>query len=208
VGGRLLEVGSGSLGLGEYWDVPFVGCDVIFHSRPAKNMRAVRCSGHQLPFRDHSFDAVVVSDVIEHVPPAQRRTVIAEAIRVSRGVVIVGYPCGQAASRLDRDLYRDYRNRHKSPPAWLVEHIQHAFPDEELMTRIPGGWEKNIIPNESLTFHRWMMKAEMSRIWNRLFRIALRAFPRLVGVLLQRANREPSYRKIFVLTRGEERSHA
>ena len=39
-GDSLLEVGSGSLGLGEFWKGPFVGCDVTFPSRPVKNMRA------------------------------------------------------------------------------------------------------------------------------------------------------------------------
>jgi hypothetical protein len=71
-GGSLLEVGSGSLGLGEFWRGPFVGCDVTFSARSVKNMRAVRASGHQLPFGDGAFDAVVVSDVMEHVPPPAR----------------------------------------------------------------------------------------------------------------------------------------
>src|ERR1700742_745592 len=58
-GGTLLEVGSGSLGIGEYWHGPFVGCDLSFASRPVRNMQAVRCVGQQLPFRSGSFDAVV-----------------------------------------------------------------------------------------------------------------------------------------------------
>ena len=51
-GGSLLELGSGSLGLGEFWRGTFVGCDVTFLARPVKDMRAVRASGHQLPFGD------------------------------------------------------------------------------------------------------------------------------------------------------------
>ena len=200
-GGALLEVGSGSLGLGEFWSGPFVGCDVTFASRPVKNMRAVRCSGERLPFEDSAFDAVVVSDVMEHVPPAMRKRVVAEVLRVARKVVVFGYPCGPAAFELDQKLYRDYQRRNLSPPGWLEEHMLHPFPDESLLTELPAEWKRSVIPNESLAFHYWMMRTEMFRLWNWSFRLVLIVIPGFVEAFLRRANREPSYRKIFVLTR-------
>jgi hypothetical protein len=207
-GGSVLEVGSGSLGLGEFWAGPFVGCDVSFPSRPVKNMRAVLCSGHQLPFGDGSFDAIVVSDVMEHVPPQQRSQVLTEVLRVARKVVVLGYPCGQAAFELDRKLYREYERRNLPPPTWLEEHMLHPFPDEDLLLELPAGWKREVIPNESLQFHYWMMRSEMLRLWNYSFRVALRIMPELVERFLQRNNREPSYRKIFVLTRESEKAYA
>ena len=143
--GELLEVGSGSLGLGEFWNRTFVGCDVSFTTRPVNHMRAVACSGVQLPFGDRTFDAVVVSEVMEHV--------------------------------------------------------LHPFPDDSLFADVPAGWARRVIPNESLSFHYWMMRTEMFRSWNYAFRLALRMSPRLVEKVLHFVNREPSYRKLFVLTR-------
>jgi len=201
----LLEVGSGSQGLGEFWAGPFVGCDLTFSSTQAKNMSAVRCSGHQLPFKDESFDAVVVSDVMEHVPPRQRGQLVAEVLRVARKMVVFGYPCGQAAFGIDQKLYRDYQIRRLSPPAWLEEHMLYPFPDDDLLGNLPEVWKKEVIPNESLQLHYWMMKAEMSRLWAFSFRLALRIMPVVVDRLLQQANGEPSYRKIFVLTRASEK---
>lgn len=196
----VLEVGSGSLGLGEFWSGPFVGCDLTFASRPVRGMRAVRCSGHQLPFKDGGFDVVVVSDVIEHVPPPLRGQVVQEVLRVASKVAIFGYPCGPAASALDEQLYRRYQSRGLQPPVWLEEHTMYPFPEEDLFRELPNSWKKTVIPNESLEFHEWMMRAEMFRPWDYTFRLALLLIPRFVERWLQRANREPSYRKIFFLT--------
>lgn len=207
-GGTLLEVGSGSLGLGEFWRGSFVGCDLSFPSRPVSHMRPVLCSGLQLPFGDAAFDAVVISDVMEHVPPALRRQVVSEVLRVARKVAVFGYPCGKAAFALDEKLYRNYQSRNIRPPVWLEEHMLHRFPDEGLLAELPAGWTKKIISNESLKFHYWMMRMEMSRSWDRVFRLALRTMPRAVERLLQRTNREPSYRKIFVLTRELHEAYA
>lgn len=203
-GGALLEVGSGSLGLGEFWKGPFVGCDVSFSSAPVNNMLAVRCSGHQLPFDGSSFDVVVASDVMEHVPPMLRRQFLSEVLRVARGTAILGYPCGPAAFALDQRLYREYQGRNLPPPVWLEEHMLHPFPDEELFSELPMGWVQKVIPNESLRFHYWLMRAEMFRLLNYASGIALRVVPRMVERVLRPANYEPSYRKIFVLTRQSD----
>lgn len=207
-GGTLVEVGSGSIGLGEFWDGTFIGCDTTFTSRPSPNMRAVRCSGHQLPFEDASIDAVVVSDVLEHVPPDLRKQVIAEVLRVTRRVAVFGYPCGPAAFAVDQKLYREYRDRGVQPPVWLEEHMLHPFPEEDLLQQVPPAWQKRVIPNDHLHFHYWMMKKEMFRAWNSVFRLALRVVPAFVERFLERTNREPSYRKIFVLTRDSEATYA
>lgn len=206
--GTLLEVGSGALGIGEFWRRPFVGCDLGFDGRPLKHMRAVLCSGHQLPFRDGTFDGVVVSDVMEHVPPELRKKVVSEVLRVANRIVVFGYPCGPAAFELDRKLYNDYQRRSMPPPVWLAEHMLHPFPDEDLFSELPAGWSRKTIPNETLDFHYWMMKTEMFRICDYSFRLALRLMPKVVERLLLRANEEPTYRKIFVLTRNSQASYA
>jgi hypothetical protein len=207
-GGTLLEVGSGSIGVGEFWKGSFVGCDVNFSGRPVSHMRAVQCSGHQLPFKSSAFDALVVSDVMEHVPPALRHCVVNETLRVARKVVVFGYPCGPEAFALDEELYRRYKTRNSPPPAWLEEHMMHPFPDEGLFSELPQGWMREVIPNETLEFHDWMMRTEMFRPWDYSFRLLLRIAPGLVENFLERANSEPSYRKIFVLTREAQAAYA
>jgi Methyltransferase domain len=166
-------------------------------------MMPVLCSGDRLPFSDGSFDAVVSSDVLEHVPPQKRPDVIAEALRVTRSVAVFGFPNGPAAFDLDHDLYSDYKKRGTQPPEWLEEHMLYPFPTGDLFAELPAGWKMKVVPNESLAFHVWVMRMEMNRWRDRFFRLALLLAPSLVEWLLRRTDREPSYRMIFVLTRDE-----
>ncbi len=200
-GCRILEVGSGSIGLGEFYPHPFVGCDVSFPETPRPPMRAVLGSGTSLPFADRSFDVVVVSDVMEHVPPDGRPAVVSEALRVSRAVAVIGYPCGPSAQALDSKLHEQYLRLKMTPPVWLEEHMLFPFPGTDLFSELPPGWKMRSIANESLTFHCRMMQLEKYRPWNYLFRLCLRMFSKVSEKLLQWADREPSYRRIFVLSR-------
>jgi hypothetical protein len=84
----VLEIGSGSVGLGKFYQSVFVGCDVVFTFKPRHPMLPIVASAANLPFLDQSFDAVVASDVLEHIPPSHRPAVIKEALRVARKVVI------------------------------------------------------------------------------------------------------------------------
>jgi hypothetical protein len=200
-GVRVLEVGSGSIGIGEFWRHSFVGCDVTFPGQPRAPMQAVRGSGSQLPFADGAFDIVVASDVLEHVPPDWRETVISEVLRVSRAVAVFGYPCGALARDLDAKLHERYVSRQLTPPGWLVEHMLYPFPDERLFSRTFDNWKVKSVANESLDFHYRMMRLEMYLPLNLLFQFALAVMPKAVERYLRRVDREPSYRKIFVLSR-------
>ncbi len=200
---RVLDIGSGALGAGEFLKTPFVGCDISFTSRPAKSMMPVLSSALQLPFADRSFDVVIASDVMEHVPPEQRERLIAEALRVTRTAALFGFPCGHEAFLLDHKLFAEYQARGMPVPIWLEEHMRHPFPESQLFAFVPRGWQLVSKANESLRFHYWLMCREMWRPWRYAFRLALLAVPGAVRRILRRFDEEPSYRRIFVLVREE-----
>ena len=207
----ILEIGSGPYGVGEYHPHPFVGCDLSFSEIPKRPMLPVVASGLQLPFQDSSFDAVIASDVMEHVPPTCRRSVLGEALRVARKIVLVGYPCGPRAYALDQRLWA-YCRRLKIPtPPWLEEHMLYPFPDDSLFKDLDHGWVVRSIGNDNLRFHNWIVRRTMQPRWERIFQIVERAVPRCLERVLRLADYGPCYRKIFSLTRiapSSAREHA
>ncbi len=197
----LLEIGSGSFGLATYYKNPFVGCDVNFPWPPEKPMLPVRCSATNLPFGDASFAAVVVSDVLEHVPPEHRTTVMREALRVARKVVVFGFPSGSPAYERDRQLHDYLKKRGISNCDWLEEHMRYPFPDRTLFEGLTPEWSVESFGNEHVAFHDWVMRMEMSGKVSHLFALLLKLAPHLFEVLLRFADRAPFYRMLVVVAR-------
>lgn len=124
----LLDVGSGSVGFACVGaDEPFVGLDVDFRGPLAAAMIPVRSRPGPLPFADAAFDTVISLDVLEHVPPPERRGFVAEIARVAARRAVVVCPCDEAAP-LDEMLRRMYARRGEASPEWLWEHAEHGLP--------------------------------------------------------------------------------
>lgn len=199
-GDLLLDIGSGSFGLAAFYRDRFVGCDLEFPWPPRKPMLPVRCSATKLPFGDASFAAVVMSDVLEHVPPEQRLTVVREALRVAGRVVVFGFPSGSPAQECDRQFHKYLKVQGIPPYGWLEEHLCHPFPDRTLFDGLPAEWSIETFGNENVEFHSWVHRRELSRIARGLFWILLTIVPRPMEALLRLADRSPFYRMIVVVT--------
>jgi predicted SAM-dependent methyltransferase len=199
----LLEIGSGSVGIRKFYRRSFVGCDISFAARPKAPMMPVVASATTLPFGDRSFDAVVASDVLEHVPLVERMVVVREALRVTRKVAVFGFPSGQPAAEYDRKLAEAYDRQQQERPEWLQEHMRYQpFPTAALFEALQPGWTVTSFDNENVAFHNWVMEREMRKWARYCFLLLLTALPRLMEQLLRRADREPYYRKIVIVQRA------
>ena len=100
------------------------------------------CStAERLPFADKSFDFVLSSDMMEHLPHEIRGRAVVELTRVARRGVLVGFP-GGSAERLDRLTARIQRLLGHETTGWLAEHLeQRSYPDRRTVTdALPSTW--------------------------------------------------------------------
>lgn len=198
--GTLLEVGSGPFGIGTFRKVPFTGCELAFADTPKWPMTPLVASAAALPLADKSFDIVLASDVLEHIPPHLREDVISEAMRVAGKLIIFGFPCGVEAHDSDKALKQTYIRRNMPVPVWLEEHMQAAFPEPSLFSNLPG-WHVVQFGNESIRSHTMIAHLEMNRTFVRITSRLTRYAPWLLEPLLRLGDGAPFYRQFFVLSR-------
>jgi hypothetical protein len=86
--------------------------------------------GDALPFAGRQFDLVCSVDVLEHVPPAARATVLAQVTRVSSRAAVVAAPFRspvvERAEAIVSDFIRDVCGYEQGQ---LLEHRTHGWPD-------------------------------------------------------------------------------
>lgn len=202
-GARVLEVGSGSEGIGTWWDRPFVGVDLGFSHRPLRRMRAAVADGSRLPFPDESFDAVVCVAVLAHVV-GDREALIDECSRVCRGSLLAVTPCGEAAATSDdRNVRWSERTGYRVPP-WLIDQMRSRLPDAEMIHgALEQRGEVTVIPTISVPRHERLFRIEQRMRAVRGVMTMVQPLLRLWGRLGPRphAGEEPAYEVCFVLSR-------
>jgi len=202
---RVLEVGSGTLGIGPYLNKKFTGADIEFSGPKWPQMKRVIASATKLPFKDKSFDVVVNSDMLEHLPQKDRQQAINEIMRVANKTIIIGVPIGKKAHNQDKKLDQIYLKVHGERHQFLEEQTEFGLPKTSDITKSIDiavkkhntKYKLTIIPNMNLSIRMWLMKGWISK--NPLTNIFFRKILLLVIPILRLFNHQPVYRKIFVI---------
>ena len=128
---RVLDVGDTAGHLQSFdADLRVVGVDLNIATERLGDPVIARADGAHLPFPDGSFDAVVSSDVLEHVPPPSRPAFLAELRRVSSDLVIVAAPFDTPGVAGVEELVRRYALLSTgTKQLQLDEHQDHGLPD-------------------------------------------------------------------------------
>jgi hypothetical protein len=128
---RVLDIGdsAGYLRLFDA-DLDVTSIDLSLTELPIAGTTRLRGDGTALPFPDQAFQAVVSSDVLEHVPGPQRPAFLAELHRVTDDLLIVAAPFDTPGVAGVEELIRRYALLATGQPQeQLDEHRDNVLPD-------------------------------------------------------------------------------
>jgi SAM-dependent methyltransferase len=209
---RIAEIGSGAAGITEFLDHPVTGVDSAFERTDDKaNPRLERVQGTatELPFADASYDVVLSLEMMEHLPAEAREPALREMLRVLRpgGLLVVTFPAGATAERLDAWLNAAYRRRHGRDHPWAVEHLANGLPDAGEIARLaaaagpPGRRQRRHPWAPAWKLEQLLFSVEWGYPWTRAAGIHTTPTARLLFGLLRRLNRGDCYRAVLLVAR-------
>lgn len=203
----IAEIGVGDSGISYYLKSKFIGCDLIINKNPPKEMLPVQCNALALPFKDRTFDFIISSDMMEHIPEKMRETAMTEMIRVTSRCLILAFPNGEKAKECDVKIFKNLKSNGKKVPQWLLEHLQDGnnFPSVEGVRRFfdRNGFKYNVYRNENLLVHYFGVKMEFMDIVKKIEWLT-RGLPVYLAwkPFLSLINRGKAYRCIFAVYRN------
>lgn len=96
--------------------------------RKVPNAVLVCGDGTRLPFKDDTFDVVVMVHALEHIPGPIRPALVSEIKRVSRRGVVIHGPAGEDAIELTRRFIDALEARGGVAPRYALEHLEYPMP--------------------------------------------------------------------------------
>lgn len=206
---RILDVGGSSEFLGQQLAASNLKYELtildILEQPPTITTAYIEGDATKMELQDNSFDAVVSTDTLEHIPGNLKRTFVSECLRVAKDVCIIAAPFqteGVAAADLSvNDFNKKLFNG--AGQQWLEEHLEYGQPTRDTITKVATK-EKVLfdeLGTQNLT--TWLLNTHINLIdaslgLNTKNHVAVNRFYNK-HILAMGDCDEPTYRRFFIL---------
>lgn len=202
---KILEVGSGSLGIVPYLKREIDGLDVDFTGPKTPLLKRIRGKADNLPFRKNSYDVAISVDVLEHIPPQLREQAIYELIKVAAKLVVIVIPQGDEAEKQDKSLHETWNKTFQDKNQFLEEHVKYGLPKtEQVLVYIDKSLRQlnkkaktTSYPNLNINVRYILMRTWISKS-KFMYYLYLKGYLLLLPVL-KYMNFGTTYRRVFVV---------
>lgn len=137
--------------------------DILPANKSSKNYHYIKGDALKMSFSDNSFDAVISTDVLEHIPDNFKEIFIHQCLRVAKDLVIIAAPFHSEESSYSEKLANNfYKKLSGKDHKWLSEHFKFNKPKKEFLENLLmskklkfafigsnnlGNWLLTILPN-------------------------------------------------------------
>lgn len=202
---KILEIGSGSLGITPYLKKEIDGVDIDFRGPQSKLVNKIKGKADDLPFRKNSYKVVISVDVLEHIKRENREKAIFEMLKVAEKLAVIVVPVGELSEKQDEDLNKLWSRVFSTKDQYLEEHVENGLPKvNEILVAVDRSLRKldkkakvTSFPNVNLTVRKLLMRTWITK--NKLmYYLYLKGYLLLLP-LLKNANFGDCYRRVFVI---------
>ena len=202
---KILEIGSGSLGIIPYLKREIDGVDIDFSGPQTKLLKKIKGRANSLPFEKNSYDVTISVDVLEHLNKGERLDAIIEVLRVAKRLAVIVVPTGALAEEQDKKLDEYFFKKFGRRNQYLEEHVSNGLPKtEEVLVFIDQSLRKlnkkakvESFPNLNLFVREILMRTWISKS-KFFYYLYLKGFLLLLP-LLRILNFGNCYRRVFVI---------
>lgn len=131
--------------------------DVLPADEDTQHYHYIQGDGTKMEFPDSSFESVISTDVLGHVPSRRKRSFITECIRVAKDVVVIAAPFESPltdyAEHLVNDVYKTYA---KKDYQWLKNDFEVSKPTRELIESVLNEAELPYVVFENNALSNWV----------------------------------------------------
>ena len=202
---KILEIGSGSLGITPYLKRQIDAIDIDFSGPRTNLINKIKAKGVKLPFKKNSYDVTISADVLEHIEKENREKAIFEMLRITKKLAVIVVPCGDYSQKQDKDL-RDHWNKiFPNKNQFLEEHARNGLPQAEELLVIIDKCKRSLgkkakvrsYANLNLSIRNVLMRTWITK--NKyMYYLYLKGYLLFVPIL-KYFNFGKTYRRVFVI---------